>query len=297
MSGSIELEEFIDELIKRSREKGYVPKIFIQMRGRYGTVEAMRRLVASKEIQKGFRRLEKLGLLELSVEAAVLRFPDEFTLEDRKAARWRLNKVNADFVLQEDIKVTSRASGFADDITNNPEGRQMRGEADSDLIPPSGSFDENVKMPQVTENVMTHDDEEEIRKAEAPVPTPPSKPSNKQQAGIGLLVLFGLSVGLVSFGMDVLSRLGTVLLVVFGFLGAFFLYWTQASWIEPLKVTLKAILITFTLASGIGVVICLFVSIFLYIASGEGWIWFFSSLCLSICFLVFAGIVSSFEKQ
>ena len=38
-------------------------------------------------------RLVELGLSEWSVEAAVLRFPDEFSEQDRQAAEWRLCQV------------------------------------------------------------------------------------------------------------------------------------------------------------------------------------------------------------
>ena len=101
MSGSVALEEFIDELIKRADAKGYIPRIFMNMRQRNGTVEAIKELVVSPKIQKGFRQLQELGLLDLSVEAAVLKFPDEFTLEEREAAKWRLGQVSEDFILQD----------------------------------------------------------------------------------------------------------------------------------------------------------------------------------------------------
>ena len=55
----------------------------------------MKHLVVSSEIQSGFKRLKELGHLELSVEAAILKFPDEFTSEERDAARWRLEQAGA----------------------------------------------------------------------------------------------------------------------------------------------------------------------------------------------------------
>lgn len=92
MSGSMELEEFIDETIRRSIQEGYTPHVFCRMRKRRGTVEAMKKLVVSSEIQSGFKKLKEMGLLELSVEAAILKFPDEFASEERDAARWRLKQ-------------------------------------------------------------------------------------------------------------------------------------------------------------------------------------------------------------
>ena len=90
MATNSELEAFIDESVRISMKNGYHPTAFLEMRSRYGTVGAMDRLMRSGEIQSGFKRLEALGLLEWSVEAGVLRFPDEFSREVRTAAEWRL---------------------------------------------------------------------------------------------------------------------------------------------------------------------------------------------------------------
>lgn len=96
MSGSVELENFIDELIRRAGEKGYRPTIFIGKRAELGTVEAIKKLVISGDIQSGFRRLYEIGLLEWSIEAAILEFPDEFTQDEQRAARWRLEQAGVD---------------------------------------------------------------------------------------------------------------------------------------------------------------------------------------------------------
>jgi hypothetical protein len=55
------------------------------MRMRHGTIAAIEKLVQSGEIQSGFKRLKDLGLLEWSIEAAVIRFPDRFTPVARDA--------------------------------------------------------------------------------------------------------------------------------------------------------------------------------------------------------------------
>lgn len=86
------LEAFIDETIRLSRENGYHPTAFIGMRRRLGTVKAISQLVAQGDIQSGFRRLRQLGLLNWTIESAVLKFPDEFSGEVLEAAEWRLTQ-------------------------------------------------------------------------------------------------------------------------------------------------------------------------------------------------------------
>lgn len=81
MDGSLGLEEFVDESIRKSNKHGYYPSAFMRMRSRHGTVGAIDRLVRSSDIQSGFKRLEALGLLGWTIEEAVLRFPDEFSRE------------------------------------------------------------------------------------------------------------------------------------------------------------------------------------------------------------------------
>lgn len=84
------LEAFVDETILRGREKGYIPTIFIGMRQDLETIPAISRLVRSGDIQSGFKRLQALGLLEWTIEAAVEKFPEEFSKDDRECATFRL---------------------------------------------------------------------------------------------------------------------------------------------------------------------------------------------------------------
>jgi hypothetical protein len=84
------LEAFIDETIKVSREHGYHPTVFIGMRARQGTIPAITQLVESGDLQSGFKRLEALGLVDHTIEAAVLRFPREFSERARECAEFRL---------------------------------------------------------------------------------------------------------------------------------------------------------------------------------------------------------------
>lgn len=89
-----DLDRFIDESIRQSVAKGYRPATFIQMRQRWGTKEAIKRLAVSGEIQSGFVRLKDLELLEWSIEAAVLKFPTHFEKPYREAAEFRLSQAN-----------------------------------------------------------------------------------------------------------------------------------------------------------------------------------------------------------
>lgn len=84
------LEAFIDETIRLARQDGYHPTAFIQMRSRHGTVAAISRLVMSGDIQSGFKRLKDLGLLNWTIEAAVMKFPAEFSADTRDCAQFRL---------------------------------------------------------------------------------------------------------------------------------------------------------------------------------------------------------------
>ena len=90
---STELESFIDETIKVARDHDYHPTIFIGMRHQHGTIPAIQKLVESGDVQSGFKRLEALGLLDHTIEAAVLRFPDEFLPRTRECAEFRLRLV------------------------------------------------------------------------------------------------------------------------------------------------------------------------------------------------------------
>lgn len=88
-----ELEAFIDEAIRLGAERGYHPTVFIGMRHDHGTVKAISRLVRSGDVQSGFKRLKALRLIEWTIEAAVLRFPDEFQAADIECAEFRLRLV------------------------------------------------------------------------------------------------------------------------------------------------------------------------------------------------------------
>jgi len=86
------LERFVDEAIWKGSLKGYVPSKFITMREELGTVDAMSALVRSGDVASGFKKLRDLGMLELSMEAAMLNFPHEFADDDRACALTRLTR-------------------------------------------------------------------------------------------------------------------------------------------------------------------------------------------------------------
>ena len=92
---SPELEAFIDQSIKISRDHGYHPTVFIGMRQQHGTVKAIERLVESGEIQSGFKKLRQLNLLDWTIEAAVSKFPNEFSRNARECAEWRMQQAKA----------------------------------------------------------------------------------------------------------------------------------------------------------------------------------------------------------
>jgi hypothetical protein len=93
---TIELEAFIDETIAVSAQKAYYPTTFIGMRQRHGTVDAISRLVISGDVQSGFSKLNRLGLLDYTIEAAVLKFPTEFSKQAQECAAFRLRMVQGD---------------------------------------------------------------------------------------------------------------------------------------------------------------------------------------------------------
>ena len=88
---SQELEAFIEEGHRRAVERGYRNTGFMQMHARYGTIEAITRLVKSGEIKSGLRRMIELGLAEWTIDAAVAKFPEHFPADVQAAAQWRLS--------------------------------------------------------------------------------------------------------------------------------------------------------------------------------------------------------------
>jgi hypothetical protein len=87
-----DLDVFIDESIKISAKNGYYPTVFQGMRERHTTAGAIEKLLVSGELQSGFKRLQDLGLLQWSIEVAVLKFPDRFSENAKQCAEFRLRE-------------------------------------------------------------------------------------------------------------------------------------------------------------------------------------------------------------
>ena len=85
------LEAFVDETIRQAVKHEYRPRVFIRMREKHGTVGAISKLVQSGEIQSGFKRLKELGILQWSIESAVVKFPSYFSKDDLECAEFRLS--------------------------------------------------------------------------------------------------------------------------------------------------------------------------------------------------------------
>lgn len=79
--------------MRLAKERGYNPSIFVGMRHQFGTIDAIERLVQSGDMQSGFKRLKQLGLLDWTIEAAVIKFAAEFSGNARQCAEWRLKQV------------------------------------------------------------------------------------------------------------------------------------------------------------------------------------------------------------
>jgi hypothetical protein len=68
----------------------FTPVVGVDMRDRYGTLDAIERLVQSGEIQSGFKKLEALNKIDWTIEAAVLKFSNEFSPTARECSEFRL---------------------------------------------------------------------------------------------------------------------------------------------------------------------------------------------------------------
>jgi hypothetical protein len=63
------------------------------MREHLETAPAISKPVQGRDMQSGLKRLQRVGLLDWSIEAAVIKFPNEFTASDRVNAEFRLKLV------------------------------------------------------------------------------------------------------------------------------------------------------------------------------------------------------------
>jgi hypothetical protein len=96
MTGEINMAfEFrVTNALHEMNKLGYTPHVFLKMKIEHGTVDAIKRLINSKEISDGFTKLWKLGKLNLSMENIIQEpaWVNLFTEDERKKAKKRLKK-------------------------------------------------------------------------------------------------------------------------------------------------------------------------------------------------------------
>lgn len=93
---SAALEAWLDKCHEVAREHGFPdPSAFREMRTRYGTLPAVIKLVTDGTMQSGFQWCRDHGILDYSVEAAVIKFAAEFDPGTVDCARWRLETVRS----------------------------------------------------------------------------------------------------------------------------------------------------------------------------------------------------------
>lgn len=87
---SVGLEYFCDEFIRRGNALNFDHSLFEGMRVRHGTIAAIKTVVDMGGKLSGIKKLNELGLLDWSIEAAVVKFPEEFTPRTLEYAKDRL---------------------------------------------------------------------------------------------------------------------------------------------------------------------------------------------------------------
>jgi len=82
----------MEQTYRDAAKKGYPANYFLRMLGEHGAVGAAQRLLAAEEISQGLMKLCELELLDLSVEAVILKpeYAALFTPAERARARERL---------------------------------------------------------------------------------------------------------------------------------------------------------------------------------------------------------------
>jgi hypothetical protein len=82
----------IEECIRCAREVGRFSGIYLTMRDAHGDIEAIKRLVETDVFSAGFKQLQRLGILQHSCEAIVLRHPKEFEASTKAYAQFKLEQ-------------------------------------------------------------------------------------------------------------------------------------------------------------------------------------------------------------
>jgi len=85
------LEDWVNEATRQCLAKGFLRGRFYELRMSLGTVPAIMELIGKPLELTPLRRLKEAGLLEWSLEACVLHFPECFDQRTREAAKSRLD--------------------------------------------------------------------------------------------------------------------------------------------------------------------------------------------------------------
>ena len=88
------LEAWVNESTRRCFARGFLRGRFHDMRMNLGTVPAITQLIATPLEQTPLLRLKEAGLLEWSLEACVLHFPESFDVGIRDVAKSRLERAD-----------------------------------------------------------------------------------------------------------------------------------------------------------------------------------------------------------
>jgi hypothetical protein len=87
------LEAFIEESIRHWREHHVDNALFMRMREAYGTVGAIKALLHTPGTESELAEFAVSGLYDWSLEAAVIKFPAEFSPADVERARRRIDQI------------------------------------------------------------------------------------------------------------------------------------------------------------------------------------------------------------
>lgn len=147
-----EFEHDMREGVRKCREFGYVPTLWIRMMSEHGAVGAAKHLLHGTRASDGFTRLWEEGRLDLSVEFVVLwpKYADLFTGAERAEARRRLEMYEFDV----DRALASHSSTAASDA--------------SQVVPPAPSVAESSSPPIAESPVVAPVAATEVTGAERP---------------------------------------------------------------------------------------------------------------------------------
>lgn len=86
------LEEDNEACLAECARHHYIPTKFLARLKVQTLRQAIKELVQSGDIQSGFRRCKRMGILHCTLEAMILRHRDEFDEDTIQCAEWRLEQ-------------------------------------------------------------------------------------------------------------------------------------------------------------------------------------------------------------